>query len=141
MTTKESPAHSVLVEHAMTKKVIVASEDSSLNHATKLMSEHQIRHLVVVDSNRVPKGVFSDRDLLKFLANELASGKRISSQMSVKRLMKPWPETVLPSMPLKDAAGILNDRKIGCLLVVNEHGHLRGILTRGNVLRYFAERH
>lgn len=128
------------VELAMTDRVFTVGEDASLTHATKLMGEKQIRHLVVVDWNRIPIGVFSERDLFRFMAHQLASGETIDGRVSVNRLMKEYPVTVMQSDPLDHAAGILDDRKIGCLVVVDADGRLKGILTRGDVLRYFSLR-
>jgi CBS domain-containing protein len=47
--------------------------------------------------------------------------------------------TTGPDTPLVEAAGVLVERKIGCLPVV-EDGHLVGILTEGDFVAMVARR-
>lgn len=145
MTTDESMLNSTstgapTVEDAMTSRVIVVSDDASLTLATRLMGEHRIRHLAVVDWQRIPIGVFSERDLFRFLAQHLAAGQTVEGKIPVRRMMTELPVTVEATLPLEQAAEILDDRKIGCVLVVDSVRRLKGILTRGDVLRHFSAR-
>lgn len=130
----------ITVEEAMTSRVIVVSEDASLTHATKLMGEHRIRHLAVVDWNRIPVGIFSERDLFRFMAQHLAAGESVDGRMPVRRMMTEFPVTVKVTELLDEAARIMDDKKLGCLLVVDLDGRLKGMLTRGDVLRCYSVR-
>jgi CBS domain-containing protein len=49
--------------------------------------------------------------------------------------MKKRVVTVAPDTPIKDAAHLLADKKIGCLPVVSE-GTLVGLVTTTDILRY-----
>lgn len=128
------------VEDAMTSRVFVVSDDASLTLATRLMGEHRIRHLAVVDWERIPIGIFSERDLFRFLAQHLAAGHPIEGRIPVRKIMTEFPVTVAAALPLDEAAQLLDDQKIGCLLVVDADRKLKGILTRGDVLRHFSAR-
>jgi CBS domain-containing protein len=46
--------------------------------------------------------------------------------------------TMGPDMPIKDAAHLMADKKIGCVPVVSE-GALVGLVTTTDVLRYVEE--
>ncbi|MDK2372409.1 MAG: CBS domain-containing protein [Candidatus Korarchaeota archaeon] len=67
------------VEELMTKDVVTVKDTDTLYKAAKLMREHRIRHLVVVNEDGIPVGVLSIRDLtyeegaLKALAEEIES--------------------------------------------------------------------
>ncbi|MDK2383487.1 MAG: CBS domain-containing protein [Candidatus Korarchaeota archaeon] len=67
------------VEELMTKDVVTVKDTDTLYKAAKLMREHRIRHLVVVNGDGIPVGVLSIRDLtyeegaLKALAEEIES--------------------------------------------------------------------
>ncbi len=67
------------VEELMTKDVVTVKDTDTLYKAAKLMREHGIRHLVVVNEDGIPVGVLSIRDLtyeegaLKALAEEIES--------------------------------------------------------------------
>ncbi len=67
------------VEELMTKDVVTVKDTDTLYRAAKLMREHGIRHLVVVNEDGIPVGVLSIRDLtyeegaLKALAEEIES--------------------------------------------------------------------
>lgn len=67
------------VREIMTKEVITVKDTDTLYKAAKLMKEHRIRHLVVVNEEGIPLGVLSIRDLtyeegaLKTLAEEIES--------------------------------------------------------------------
>ena len=53
----------------------------------------------------------------------------------VKNIMKKRLVTVTPDTPIKDAARLMADKKIGCVPVISA-GALVGLVTTTNVLRY-----
>lgn len=54
---------SAKVEAVMTRKVITCREDDELKRALKLMSDHQLRRIVIVDSANRVVGIISQADL------------------------------------------------------------------------------
>jgi CBS domain-containing protein len=52
------------IESISTRKVITVGASSDVGEAAKAMSQHRIRHVVVVDDRNMPKGVVSMRDLV-----------------------------------------------------------------------------
>jgi CBS domain-containing protein len=54
-----------LVRECMTEEVIVCKADSDINEALKLMEQHQIRRIPVVDGDRHLVGVVSIGDVAK----------------------------------------------------------------------------
>ena len=60
----------VLVKTAMTKKVICASPDSTVDECMALMTEKRIRHLPVIDAQERVLGIISIGDLVKLMVSE-----------------------------------------------------------------------
>ena len=127
------------VREVMSPEVTTLGINDSLNIADDIMSLGRIRHLPVLDGDGAVAGVLSQRDLFRgALARALGYGEHAQSKLlgilKVKEVMTNDPATIGPDEDLSTAAQILYDRKIGCLLVV-ENEELVGILTEGDFVR------
>lgn len=60
----------VQVKSVMTKKVIYASPENTVDECMALMTQKRIRHLPVIDANEKVVGIISIGDLVKFMASE-----------------------------------------------------------------------
>ena len=60
----------ILVKDVMTKKVVVATPEMSVDECMAMMTEKRIRHLPVVDAEGKLVGVISIGDLVKFVSAE-----------------------------------------------------------------------
>jgi len=54
----------MLVRNHMSRRIVVARLQDSIEHAAKLMERHGFRHLPVLDEGRVA-GIVSIRDLMR----------------------------------------------------------------------------
>lgn len=54
---------STKVEAVMTRRVVTCRADDEINIAMKLMSDHQIRRIVIVDNANTVEGIISQADL------------------------------------------------------------------------------
>ena len=61
--TQGRPLHDVLVNLAMAKHVIAVGPDNTIGDVERLMAQHQIRRLPVLDAANRPLGVISLNDL------------------------------------------------------------------------------
>ena len=104
----------------------------TVREALRVMTYHQIRHLVVVSHCGSLCGLISQRDILRSLAQNGDGLALIQDTMS-----KPVAH-ITPDMPVNEAARLMWDRRIGCLPILNEGGELVGIITRSDVLRHFG---
>ena len=101
------------------------------------MTLDRIRHLPVLDERRVV-GVVSQRDLFRSaLAVALGYGERAQATLlktlRVKEVMSEPAITISSEAPIKDAARLMIEKKIGCLPVI-EAGRLVGIVTETDIL-------
>ena len=60
----------VLVKTAMTKKVIYATPENTVDDCMAMMTQKRIRHLPVLDAAEKVLGIISIGDLVKFIASE-----------------------------------------------------------------------
>jgi len=127
------------VEAVMSRAVCVLGRNDSLEAANSLMLRKGIRHLAIVDDGRLV-GVLSERELLRAsLGRAMGYGERGRSKLMqailVKEVMSEPVIAVEPESSLEEAAGLMVEKKIGCLPVV-AHGTLVGMLTTTDLLRY-----
>jgi acetoin utilization protein AcuB len=133
----------MLVRSKMTPKVITAAPTTTLADALSLTRGNRIRHLPIVDNERLV-GLVTDRDLRLAMppmwasdANhtELAEAMhtRTVGEVMIREII-----TTSPDTPVEDAARSLYEHRIGCLPVL-EGDELMGIITETDVLRAFVK--
>ena len=127
------------VRDLMSIKVATLERDDTLDIADGVMAMGRIRHLPVLNVDKV-LGIVSQRDLFRSaLGTALAFGIRrpqeLMRSVAVQDVMSAPAITIGPDAPVQDAARVMVEKKIGCLPVVEE-GSLVGILTETDILRY-----
>ncbi|MFK3728710.1 CBS domain-containing protein [Streptomyces sp. NPDC088090] len=109
----------------MTDDVISAVPDTSFRDVAKLLAEHDISGLPVVDADDHVVGVVSESDLL---ARRALTARDVMSAPAV---------TVHAQEAAADAARLMVRRGVERLPVVDEEERLVGIVTRRDLLRVF----
>ena len=120
----------MLVQEVMQPEPITVDGDTKLCDAYALMQAKKIRHLPVMDGERLV-GVVTDRDLR--LATSRLAERPFLPDARVREVMSAPVETASPRDPVERVATLMRERKIGCLPVV-EAGRLVGIVTGANLL-------
>ena len=131
---KESVVREIMKGHPVTLK-----PGDTLDLANDIISLGRIRHIPVVEDGQLV-GLLSERDLIGAAATEIfgLKQKRKSALLKtvlIKDVMKKKVITVKPDTPIKDAAHLMADKKIGCVPVVTA-GALVGLVTTTDILRY-----
>ncbi|WP_297058072.1 CBS and ACT domain-containing protein [Thermosulfurimonas sp.] len=132
----------MLVKDWMTEEVIVLDENASIMKASQIMKEHNIRRIPVVRGGKLV-GIVSDRDIKeatpsKATALDVHELYYLLSEVRVKDIMTPDPITVRPEDTVEYAAVLMLENRISGLPVVDEAGHVVGIITQTDVFKVFV---
>ncbi len=133
----------LLVRDVMTRDVTTLERNQNLQLADDVMNLGRIRHLPVIDEAGELVGIVTQRDLFHSgLLRALGYGSHAKQAalelLSLKQAMKSDVLTILPSAPLAQAAKLMLERKIGCLVVV-EGRKIVGILTESDFVKLAAQ--
>jgi CBS domain-containing protein len=123
----------------MTADPIAVSPSEDVETAWSLMGEHRVRHVPVVDAGGHLLGLLSQRDVLA--AGGPLSGSppplEAVERTLVADVMTRSVESVGPEDDIRGAAGLMFERKYGCLPVL-ENRRLVGVLTEADFVRLLA---
>jgi acetoin utilization protein AcuB len=120
------------VSDYMTKHPFTIGRHASLAKAHVLMRENGIRHLPVVESNRVV-GIVTERDL--HLLETIADFSL--EAVDVEQAMTSDPHVVSRDAPIHEVVDVMARHKYGCVVVV-EGGAVEGIFTTIDALAAMA---
>jgi CBS domain-containing protein len=121
----------------MSRKPVAVQADSPIGAAVALMHAAGIRHLLVMEGDRLT-GILSSRDLGR-LAGDVSPALM---SVPVSRIMTEDPVTIAPEAPVTTAARVLLEMRIGSL-PVRDGDEIVGILTLADALEsllWFAEK-
>ena len=119
------------IERVMKREIIEVSPDTSMTELKEVLRVNRISGVPVVDAGRLI-GIISIEDLIKALEEG-------DIQTPVSKRMTTRPITVRESESVVEAVKKFTQYKVGRLLVVNDQGNLRGILTGGDITRGLLE--
>jgi len=113
------------------KDPIVISRSTLLQDAVRMMKDHDIRHLPVVEDGKLV-GFITESDLRQF------SFPSMVEDIPVHQVMVTNPITIDANASVEQAAKIIHDNKIGGLPVLQD-GKLLGVITSSDLLAAFIE--
>lgn len=143
------------VDEVMTRNVATVRADSAVLDAVRLMLDHKISGLPVLDAKGALVGIVTEGDFLRRgeLGTEPRRARWIEFLLGPGRLAGDYVDThgrkieeimtrdvfvVATDTPLRDAVQLMERHHIKRLPVV-EAGQLKGILSRADVMRAFAK--
>jgi CBS domain-containing protein/anti-sigma regulatory factor (Ser/Thr protein kinase) len=119
------------IQRVMKKEVVRVSPQTTMTQLKEVLRVNRISGVPVLDGSQLV-GVISIEDLIKALVEgdiEAPVSKRMTTRMI----------TVLENESVVEAVKKFAQFKVGRLLVVNDQGELRGILTGGDITRGLLE--
>lgn len=122
----------------MHTNLITVPPETTLAQAQKIIKNHQIEHLLVVDSKQQLIGILSDRDLKQNWASPATTLSThelhyLLEKVEVQMFMVKTPKTVTPETTVERAALIMQQESISSLPVMAK-GKLVGIVTSTDVM-------
>ncbi len=151
------------VKDVMNSDVVSCRPDDEISNAAKLLKEHDISGLPVVDEGKVV-GIVTEADVLKLLEVPEHGGLWLPSpfevfEIPIRELIN-WEDTkhmltdigskpisdimesevyaISADSSIEDASSIMVKHKVNRLPVLDD-GELVGIITRGDIIRGLAE--
>lgn len=140
------------VEEIMTRDVITTSPNAPIHAAARLLVDHGISGLPVVDDSGSVVGILSEGDLilrqkprerLPWWRLFFTDGERLAREYQkaagtmVAEVMTRSVVSVSPDLPIESAAALIHQRRIRRLPVV-AGGQLVGIVSRGDLIKTLA---
>ncbi len=120
----------ILAAKEQGRAVISVAPDASVCEAAKLLAEHGIGALVVLDERQRLRGILSERDIVRSIAQE---GGGVLNQ-PVADIMTPDPITARPGDTCNALQTTMTERRIRHLPVIDE-GRLIGLISIGDVVK------
>lgn len=133
----------VMVSEWMSKPVITVEPSTRLKTAHEIMKDCRIRRLPVVKSGRLV-GIITSGDIREASPSDATSLSvwelnYLWDQLTVEHSMTHDPITISPDTTILDAARLMLDKKISGMPVINDEGHLVGILTESDIFKMLVE--
>ena len=146
----ERIARSLLAKDVMTVNVISVTLDTSLKETAAKMAAHGISGVPVIDERKTVVGVISEKDFLfhmgekktrstmEVIAQCLSSKGCVATSMHTgfaKDIMASPALTVYEDTPVFEIASIFAEKNINRVPVLDQNGHLVGIVARADIFR------
>ncbi|GAB2922523.1 MULTISPECIES: CBS domain-containing protein [Streptomyces] len=138
-----------MVSDLMTTGVVRVRRDTGFKEIAKLLAEHDVTAVPVVDDDDRPLGVVSEADLLRKEAAQLdpagllpvlrpgdSAGAKAEAS-TAEGLMNSPAVTARPQWTVVEAAQVMERHHVKRLPVVDEAGRLVGLISRADLLRVF----
>jgi CBS domain-containing protein len=152
---------SLTVGEVMTTQVISVREETPFKELIRLMKDHDLSGLPVLDSSGHLSGIVTEADLLDVVGEKSGVKKRhtqfgrlldrlvtpgrdetidkSTGQMSARSLMTAELITSTPDTPVREAARLIVDSGVKRLPVIDEENRVVGIVSRQDLLRPYLQ--
>ena len=133
-----------LVKDWMRTKVITAGPKMGMLEAHRMMNRNKIRRLPIIKNNGTLIGIVTRSDVRRAEPSEATTlnvweMNYLLAKLQLGDIMTKDPYHVQPQDTIKTAAMLMHKNKIGALPVVDDNGHLVGIITESDVFRVLIE--
>lgn len=122
----------MLVRDHMSARPVTIRSDADYKSALRLMQEHALHHVPVLDDKKHLVGIVAERDLL------LAATHHLQAVVEVGEVMHRDVVTTTRNAPLSEAAALMVDHRIGGLPVLDAKQRVVGVITETDIFRAFV---
>ncbi|WP_138420644.1 acetoin utilization AcuB family protein [Aquibacillus sediminis] len=124
----------MLVSDIMKTNVITLSPEATIAEALKLLNDHHIRHIPIVDQQNKVIGIVSDRDVRDASPSIFTNQKESETlHHQIQTIMSHPVVTIHPLDFVEEIAAIFYEEEFACLPVTREN-KLIGIVTEKDML-------
>lgn len=111
------------VKDVMSSPVFQVEANTTLQETCKLMLEKGVGSVIVTDNGK-PKGIFTDRDAVRAIANGASAMDELRTVATMRDLV-----TVNEEVDIIQAAKLMAEKKIRHLPVTNNEGEIVGMVS------------
>ena len=119
----------------MTMNPVSCLPDTPLKDVAALMVDCHCGAIPVIDFNNQAMGLVTDRDIV---CRSLAKGLN-PLELTADHCMTKPAVTVSQDASLEDCVELMENDRIRRLIVINEHGHVTGIIAQADISRVAAQ--
>jgi len=119
----------------MSHSVQWIQSDETVAGAAQLMAFHNLGFLPICDPEGRPLGVLTDRDI----ALHVMGNDRSAAHTTVSEIMTVSVRSVGPDCPVDSAVELMTEVGISRLLVLDETGHLQGVVSLADLMAHAPE--
>jgi CBS domain-containing protein len=113
----------LMVKHIMVEDVVIAKVGITVKEAIRMLQEKHVGSIVITDNNQKCVGIFTERDAIRIIANEV-SLDNIVDQVMTKNII-----TIGEEASMEEAKRLVITHGIRHLPVVDSKGELVGLLS------------
>jgi acetoin utilization protein AcuB len=129
----------MLVKNWMSKPAITIDADASMHDAIKLLKDHNIKMLPVMEKGNLV-GIVTDRDIKRASASDATSLEihellYLISKIKIREIMTKNPITVPQDYTVEETAEILLKHNISGVPVVDQFSDVIGTITQNDIFR------
>ena len=134
----------MLVADVMTENPVTVRRDATVKEALVLLAHHHVTSLPVVEPDTTIVGVVSEADLIRESvptdprAQILPAPPPLVPPAYVEDVFTPHAITVHMHDDLAHAVDLMTSTSVKSLPVVDEHGHVVGVIARSDVVQMLA---
>ena len=134
----------MIIARRMTRNPVTATPMMSVGEAADLMKREKVHRLPVLDKDKKLVGVITEKDVLHASPSPASSLSihemaYLLSKLKVKDLMTKDVVTITEDTTVEEAARLMVDQDLSCLPVVDEEGHLVGIVSKSDMFKILLE--
>ena len=113
----------LMVKHIMIEDVVTAKLNITIKDAIRTLYEKHVGSIVITDDNQKCVGIFTERDAIRIIANE------VPLDTTIDQVMTKNVATIGEEASLEEARRLVISHGIRHLPVVDRKGELTGLLS------------
>jgi CBS domain-containing protein len=119
----------------LSKQAIIIEPSQTLYDVRSIMIRYNISRVIIAQDNK-PLGIITEKDIARFLYKEVPN--RRLNEVSVNEIMSTDLIKVEQQTNLDVSAGMMLEKEISSVVVVDNEGVLKGIITKSDMVEAYA---
>ena len=118
----------MMTRDLMLKDVVTTNGNVSIKEAIEILFKRHIGCIVVVDDKQKCIGIFTERDAIRIVA------QNVPLDAAIKKIVTKNPFTVSEDSTFEEAKSVIKTQKIRHLPVINKDGKIVGLISVRHIL-------